>query len=795
VTLCFVTLPLRAADPDCKGALAALSEYVKGRYSKSDVVVDPRLHFLKNFLEYPAESLGSAMQGLYPELRWLTKKVEISPEDAKAVPHEKSHSVAMFGEFHPEVDRTVTSILVLQQILAGDYEGMTATQAPPVRLKPESFEEVRRIFLKILGKDPNADYSHLKGQAAIEAIDPEKLDAMVTYMAIHDLGKSKTFANVVEKVTLKLDPDHDRILVYGLGAEPMLSLSYERLGPKYKQLIMQGMQADFNMGQFAQAENVPGSMEKLLGLNSDAFDFYFVHLMLDVAGATGVREPSGSKVMIEPVYKGFSLGHEFLPELFRGKSPVEVYDQFLKARATQLGLPFETPADRAMARVALLSRAMSSDAAAKASQVFNSLPKNEREVLISELNRNGFGDGHASLLYYFPAMIDNARKGTKDSDEGLRIGLQAAARVFSQARTEYLKGKKGSGVYTVNIKQLADLALEKPRELNRMRFEFKPVGDGADVTPVPFETIDATQFPQMKSLGEIPGDRVGLIGIGGGSDGIQAAQMAAMLKGSGKSVPFVISVRTEKTNSLVKGNTIGAPRTVENPAEVVGDGVFKIGPQTTGSGRFLENLPASDVPMYLVIDRGDGKLQANIQKAMRHAGGATTTVAVDTGGDALFGKNGKGAEATPDQDRRVLQALAGLKGTKILTAEIAVGVDAPDNVQQVLTSAKAKFYSPSTEETERVLQNYAAWKMDGSSDDRYGKTSLAWQAALRDKEGVQAVDLPARVVTGETPWSPFVPIQPSMKGIFVMDLPDHLNAIGASEAPAWWKKWWPTRKR
>ena len=75
--------------------------------------------------------------------------------------------------------------------------------------------------------------------------------------------------------------------------------------------------------------------------------------------------------------------------------------------------------------------------------------------------------------------------------------------------------------------------------------------------------------------------------------------------------------------------------------------------------------------------------------------------------------------------------------------------------------------------------------MDGTNDQRFGKTSLAWQLALQGKTGLQTLPLPTRVVTDpKNPWNPFVQVDPSMGGVFFMNLKDHLNAIGGSEKGA-----------
>lgn len=69
-------------------------------------------------------------------------------------------------------------------------------------------------------------------------------------------------------------------------------------------------------------------------------------------------------------------------------------------------------------------------------------------------------------------------------------------------------------------------------------------------------------------------------------------------------------------------------------------------------------------------------------------------------------------------------------------------------------------------------------EMNGTNDQRFGKTALSWQKALNDETGLQCIDLPTRVVVDtKNPWKTFVNIEPSTKGLFFMSTHDHLSAI------------------
>jgi hypothetical protein len=173
-------------------------------------------------------------------------------------------------------------------------------------------------------------------------------------------------------------------------------------------------------------------------------------------------------------------------------------------------------------------------------------------------------------------------------------------------------------------------------------------------------------------------------------------------------------------------------------------------------------------------------LTSKLETLKNHLGNIDTVIGVDTGGDALYSTTVvEQAKATPDQDIQVLEAINSLEGVDTLSAEIAVGVDTPENGEEVLLQANAGYFELNDTQIDSVMNQYKDWNMDGSSDEYFGKTALSWQKALQNQVGLQVLDLPSRVVTDEkNPWKTFVNIQSSTKGIFIMETKNHLKAIG-----------------
>lgn len=613
------------------------------------------------------------------------------------------------------------------------------------------------------------------------------VDALIAYTVLNDLGKVKS---VVAKINDELqrhgeaaEIDHDKILRIALERYPEVAPSFARLPEPLQKVFVASLSADFNFGQLLQAENVPASLLGLVGMEQRALDFYMLHVLFDIAGAAGHVRHDGSVVMTESTYRGFEIGWEAVRELTRGASASEVYDAFLTNKVAPLGIDASTKQGRAIGRIACMLRMSSTAEADGLKKAFAELPRAERAILEKELNQTGIGDGFATLLYYAPATLANAKKALADAGEedasgkAFAIGLKAFARAFQLARIE-LKKRPGDGVYSLNVAELAAAAARDPKSLDTMEFRIERVGNDGRLVVEPKAFVEASAHPRLDTLGALPGKRVVPVGIGGGSDVVQAAILGKMLRESGKDVPAVISVRTAITSSQGASGAVGERRTVENAEEVL-PGIFRISPTSTGSGRFVENVPAAELPVYLVIDHIDGTLTARMSALLSRIGGVDTALAVDTGGDALYpsAASTEEAHATPDQDLRVLRAMADLSMT-VVSAEIGTGIDAPDNAAAVLARAGARYYTPSTKDRQLIGDTYAAWDFTGDNPARYGKTPFGWQQALGGARGYTSIALPERVLTdGANPWDPFVAIGPATEGIFFMDARQHLAAI------------------
>ena len=214
-----------------------------------------------------------------------------------------------------------------------------------------------------------------------------------------------------------------------------------------------------------------------------------------------------------------------------------------------------------------------------------------------------------------------------------------------------------------------------------------------------------------------------VIGMGGGSDCIQASILAKILQQNGTQCSNVISIRTNKTTSQDSKGNMGEERTVQNSARMVDDDIYLISTETTGSGRFLENIPAKELNVYLIIDREDGDLKQKIEKALADIGDVKTVIGVDTGGDILYPliETSNQSISTPDQDRRVLETINSIQEINKKCCVIGIGIDSPDCADSILKNASASYFEPDEEIIQEILNTYTMWDMNGDNEKNLEK--------------------------------------------------------------------------
>ena len=159
-------------------------------------------------LTLPDSEFLAQVTAAHPEMRRLTEPVKGSPE-SQMVDNEHSPSKRLFAKQHIEFDRTAVGILALKWTLSDNYDQFVTGQPESVRLKRESFDELRVLTNNLVKKD--------------------LLGALVTSLAVNDLGKVIGFVEEVRRRVGAQDVDHDNILLCALQHYPDLVPSFGKL--------------------------------------------------------------------------------------------------------------------------------------------------------------------------------------------------------------------------------------------------------------------------------------------------------------------------------------------------------------------------------------------------------------------------------------------------------------------------------------------------------------------------------------------------------------------------------------
>lgn len=386
--------------------------------------------FVANFLQETDEIKSAQMLiERYPELLWLTGNVNATPEGNSPI---KSNSISekLFGEKHIEFDRTIVGINCLKYVLNNDYENFTKCQKNSVKLKPEEFAQLRKFTTEVLKTS-------------------QDIDVMIAYTVINDLGKIKSFVEEIEQKTQTKTNDHDEALLLALKVMPEQIPSFNRLSPVYKKDILNALDTSFNLAQFVQCECLEGNLQQLKNMDEKAKNLYLVHVFYDVAGAAGHVNPNGSLVMTSPVYTGYMQGISAINNK-ENKSEFDIFDDFLTQKANSLSMPLNTPYDKAILKLAIMSRATSKDDIEMVFRAFDNLDSNEQDSLIKGLNSNGITD-KGVLLYYSPAFIQNSINANSDNKiEMLTKAFKVMSKIYSQKLDDSKKG--------IEIVSLLDIA-------------------------------------------------------------------------------------------------------------------------------------------------------------------------------------------------------------------------------------------------------------------------------------------------------------------------------------------------
>lgn len=387
-----------------------------------------------------------------PEFDYLKGKVNATPEGAKVA--------------EMEYKRTKLSIDLLNAVVSNDYDAFTCCQKGDNKLTRQGFEEIREFTLNtIKTKD---DYY-----------------ALQTYLLINDLGKVCSFVEKIEKDYNFSSIDHDEILYEGLKRNPKLSPTFTSLDKKYQDYLLIGLKTKFNMGQYVQSENLSSDLIPLKNLDETSKNYYMLHILYDVAGATGHINPNGSLIVNQSYWDNFKCACNTIDNFIEGKSsPVESYDSYLEKRAEMLDLKFKSKQDYAVVKLCNLMRISNKDEAKHIMEIFNNQPPKVKNVLVDEMAKNGI-DEKGILLYYAPATLSNTLKyfqNNKSNDplkESLDIALPLLSSIYKQTRNikNITNNNENCSVFLSSVAE----ACKDPLSLKNYNFKLESKGNDFNI--------------------------------------------------------------------------------------------------------------------------------------------------------------------------------------------------------------------------------------------------------------------------------------------------------------------------
>ena len=359
-----------------------------------------------------------------------------------------SPSRFLFGEDFSEVNRTLVGVLALKWIVNDNYGRFTAHQPLHDRLSPASWTRLQTLFA-----------THLRTDGEVYAL--------LVATIVNDLGKNPDLVqSILDRHPASpgaAAPNHDQVI--HLAAEhgdiDVLNEFEGRSALHTDLLTGLRLGATLNIGQLAQAENVPGSLRVVRNLrpSAHAFALKFLEILLDVAGAQGSADARGAVLFTEPLFGTYEHARCAVELLISNPTTSlrGAYDCVLRERANVvraagfdpttsaaiedlISLDPAVAAGRAFLRLLCMTRTFAAGPARRVAGAFAALDPASRRRLTDGLNIDGDADGPAILPYYAPALFSNALRATA-GDEAQSVRALAAvmrllARMFRGTRPQ-----------------------------------------------------------------------------------------------------------------------------------------------------------------------------------------------------------------------------------------------------------------------------------------------------------------------------------------------------------------------
>jgi len=313
-------------------------------------------------------------------------------------------------------DQTICAMLCVFWLLTGQHEAFISCQPTDEQLSRQSWAWIQDWL-----------------QKTVKLKSAEALDATLTFMAIHALGKFAAFRD--DLVHGFAADRHDLALAQILEVKPEVVPSFYRMSQKYQQLILDCLRVDFQFSQFLQGENTAANLvmvkDKLDYHGKDGISFFLFRIFAQMCGRMGPQSLSGSLFMNDRQFTRCTPGLKALQQLCTLDGE-DAYNEFMLLRGSKAMSSFASPEHQALSRLLCLFEAHDKEEGRSICDAFDALVAGERARLTKWLN----ADGVQRCPGY---TIEDAAQMLKNAKENRHVGLVSALRMMLKVAQECLK--------------------------------------------------------------------------------------------------------------------------------------------------------------------------------------------------------------------------------------------------------------------------------------------------------------------------------------------------------------------
>lgn len=366
-----------------------------------------------------AEMLSQVASGGLPET--LAKDLETFVPEL----HSEFGSHMVF-EQAAERDRAVSSCISILALVHDRYDVFTGPQAAPVKLRPEQWQELRRIVSMI---SPNL----------------EQMQAVVVLLSIRGLGKCKTVLSQVPSDMKR----PERAVMHLMSVEKQVVPSVVWLSETQRNYMNDALlvHETFNLAQMLQGENVPANITELYNLvheqGQNGFHFYMLFLL---GFMSGIAAGNGSRFMNAKNAEAAISGFLMLQSLLKSP-PRDIYWGYMTTRAQALKIPHETAEDLVLVRLACLSRLQDASGYTALRGSWDVLGSFQKDVLIHHFLADGI-ETRAFVLEFLPTCVANAKA---NGLIGLTLLLEVLVELLTNLNQAVQASKETSSVMTLPV--------------------------------------------------------------------------------------------------------------------------------------------------------------------------------------------------------------------------------------------------------------------------------------------------------------------------------------------------------